>query len=49
MLWSDEDDMQEEYTSPGGGGDSTLPRALARVFDWLEEVEGPHNVSRMGA
>lgn len=40
--------MQEECTSPGnGGGDSALPRALARVFDWLEEVEGPENVSRL--
>ncbi|CAM9331601.1 unnamed protein product, partial [Laminaria digitata] len=48
VLWGDEDDMQEEGTSPAGGGgsgDSALPRALGRVFDWLEEVEGPHNPS----
>eukprot|EP00904_Undaria_pinnatifida_P002103 jgi/Undpi1/11894/HiC_scaffold_4.g01593.m1 len=43
VPWNDGDDTQEEYAS--GDEDSALPRALARVFDWLEEVEGPNNSS----
>lgn len=32
-------------TASDPGPDSVLPRALERVFRWLQEVEAPDNVS----
>ncbi len=45
------DDMEEEGSGVAGkemaaeGEESTLPRALERVFCWLEEVEAGQQVS----
>lgn len=42
MQWSNDNNL---LRSTGYFAESTLPLALERVFRWLEEVEGSHDVS----
>lgn len=41
------DDSMQESISPYSvpGSSSALPRALERIFSWLQDVEAPHDVS----